>query len=102
MELYCLLRNPTVCRTPLSAPVAASVIARFRSNSHWLIVDVVSDSRIMKEVWARAAVAGFRYGRLFDVRLAFTLRHHGVTEFATRNTKDFQGLGFDRVWDPTG
>lgn len=26
--------------------------------------------------------------------------HHGVTEFATRNTADFGGFGFARVWDP--
>jgi len=24
----------------------------------------------------------------------------GVTEFATVNTKDFEGLGFRRVWNP--
>jgi len=24
----------------------------------------------------------------------------GVTEFATLNVKDFQGLGFQRVWNP--
>jgi hypothetical protein len=25
---------------------------------------------------------------------------HGVTRFATANMKDFQGLGFDQVWNP--
>lgn len=40
------------------------------------------------------------YRVLFDARLALTLRHHGVTELATCNTKDFQGYGFTRVWDP--
>jgi predicted nucleic acid-binding protein len=33
-------------------------------------------------------------------RLALTLRHHGVTEFATANPRDFQGFGFTRVWNP--
>lgn len=28
------------------------------------------------------------------------LRHHGVTELATANTKDFADFGFDRVWNP--
>ena len=37
---------------------------------------------------------------MFDARLGFTLRHHGVREFATRNIKDFDGIGFGRVWDP--
>ncbi len=36
----------------------------------------------------------------FDIRLALTLHHHGVTEFATGNTGDFENLGFSRVWDP--
>jgi predicted nucleic acid-binding protein len=35
-----------------------------------------------------------------DARLALTLRHHGVTEFATSNVKDFEGFGFNRVWNP--
>ncbi|MFM8358316.1 MAG: hypothetical protein ACKOET_07130 [Verrucomicrobiota bacterium] len=28
------------------------------------------------------------------------LRHDGVTEFATANVKDFEGFGFERVWNP--
>lgn len=36
--------------------------------------------------------------RLYDVRLALTLRHQGVTEFATKNVKDFQGFGLKRVF----
>jgi uncharacterized protein len=100
MELYCLLRNPAVCRSPLSASDAVQVIQGFRSNPHWRIVDVVLGSDIMKQVWPVAAETGFAYRRIFDVRLAMTLRHNGVTELATRNKKDFDGLGFLRVWDP--
>jgi hypothetical protein len=37
---------------------------------------------------------------VFDTRLALTLRHYGVTEFATRNESHFGGFGFDRVWNP--
>ena len=37
---------------------------------------------------------------VFDARLALTLRHHGVTEFATRNEIHFTGFGFARVWNP--
>jgi len=36
----------------------------------------------------------------FDTRLALTLQHHGVTEFATRNDAHFTGFGFTRVWNP--
>lgn len=100
MELYVLLRNPAVCRKPLSASAAASVIKTFRSNPRWRIVDVVLDKSIPEMVWREAGKDGFAYRRIFDVRLAATLLHHGVVEFATRNTKDFTGLGFAKVWDP--
>lgn len=100
MELYCLLRNPVVCKRPLSSHDAVSVIQGLRSNPKWSIVDIVIGSNIMKQVWEHAASRSFAYRRVFDVRLALTLQHNGVTEFATRNKKDFVSLGFERIWDP--
>ena len=100
MELYCLLRNPAICRRPLSGPDAVEVIQGLRTNPHWRVVDVVLGSTVMDRVWERASESDFAYRRFFDVRLAATLQHHGVTQFATRNSRDFGGLGFDRVWDP--
>src|ERR1019366_6805389 len=35
-----------------------------------------------------------------DAQLALTLRHHGLTEFATRNETHFTGFGFTRLWNP--
>jgi len=43
---------------------------------------------------------GCAYRRIFDMRLAATLRQHHVTQFATRNARDFERFGFARVWDP--
>lgn len=40
------------------------------------------------------------FRRIIDARLGLTLLHHGVTEFATTNPKDFTGLSFQRVWNP--
>ena len=100
MELYCLLRNPAVCERPLSGVEAIAVVQALRGNPRWRIVDVAEDSSIMAQVWSVAGGRAFAYRRIFDVRLAATLRHHGVTEFATRNRKDFGRLGFERVWDP--
>jgi len=97
LELYTLLRNPKVCARPLNAAKAASVIQAFRHHPAWRIVDY--ESHIVEDLWEKAADLPARL-RIYDVRLALTLRHHGVTEFATRNLKDFRGLGFDRVWDP--
>ena len=100
MELYCLLRNPAVCRRPLSGREAVAVIQGFRSNPRWPIVDVLMGGDIMKRVWGHASGSTFPYGRISDARLALTLQHHGVTAFATRNLKDFTSLGFERLWDP--
>jgi hypothetical protein len=38
--------------------------------------------------------------RIYDIRLALTLRHYSVTDFATANGKHFQGFGFSKVWNP--
>lgn len=55
---------------------------------------------VMDQIWDIANNAKFARRRIFDVRLALTLQHHGVTHFATANVKDFQDLGFDKVWNP--
>jgi hypothetical protein len=49
-----------------------------------------------------AAAPQFARRRIYDTRLALTLRHHGVSDFATANVKDFEGFGFSRVWNPLG
>jgi toxin-antitoxin system PIN domain toxin len=101
VELYGLLRNPTVSKRPLNSADAVQVIQRFRSHPCWMILDYPgSQSDVMKRLWALASKADFPYRKVYDARLALTLRHHGVTEFATRNMKDFQGFGFKRLWDP--
>lgn len=42
--------------------------------------------------------AAFR--KLYDARSVLTMTAQGVTEFATANVKDFEGLGFRKVWNP--
>jgi toxin-antitoxin system PIN domain toxin len=101
MELYCLLRNPSVSKRPLSASEATRVIQRFRENPSWRIVDVPSDHRAcMERVWKAASGNAFAFRRIFDIRLAETLLHHGVEAFATRNLRDFADCGFKRLFDP--
>lgn len=97
-EVYCLLRNPAVVNRPLSAEVAAQAIMKLRHHRHWRMIDYVPD--IAGKVWAEAAKPGFAFRKIYDARIALTLRHHGVTSLATRNIKDFEGFGFQRVWDP--
>jgi toxin-antitoxin system PIN domain toxin len=98
VELYGLLRNPAVVKRPLDAPAAVAVIQRLRSHPQWELVDYPGG--LMNAVWPASAQAGMARRRIYDTRLALTLRQHGVTEFATTNVKDFDGFGFDRVWNP--
>lgn len=101
LELYGLLRNPAVSRTPCSAAEAAALVTRFRSHPRWQVLDYPGpQAGLMQELWRRVADETFPYRRLYDLRLALTLRHGGVRAFATRKVKDFQDLGFETVWDP--
>jgi uncharacterized protein len=97
-EIYALLRNPAVCRKPLKAGEAVSAVQSLRHHPFWRLVEYTP--RIADELWFVAARSDFACGRIYDARLALTLRYHGVTELATRNVKDFQGFGFKKVWDP--
>lgn len=100
MELYCLLRNPAVSSSPLTSKAAVGVIRNLRSNPHWRIVDLVPGVGLMERVWTAADESAVAHRRIFDARLAVILRHHGVRQFASRNEKDFEGFGFQRVWNP--
>lgn len=100
MELYCLLRNPSVSRSPLNAFDAVNMIQSFRRNPVWRIVDVPPGRAAMDRVWRAVEVRGFAFRKIFDIRMAETLLHHGVDTFATRNTRDFDGCGFVCVFDP--
>lgn len=97
VELYLELRNEKIFARPLGPAQAVSVCQAYRNNASWKLVD---SAPIMDEVWRRAAGRGFAIRRVIDARLALTLRHHGALEFATTNVRDFQGFGFDRVWNP--
>jgi len=101
VEFYRLLRNPAVSARPLSAPAAAQVIQRYRGHPYWRILGFPRNSkRLHDNLWTAMAKPGIAYRRIFDVRLALSLLAFGVTEFATTNLQDFEGLGFERVWNP--
>ncbi len=97
VELYLKLRNARVFPRPLSAADAAARCGQFRNNANWTLVE---SAPVMDAVWHLAARKNFAARRIIDARLALTLRHHGVTEFATSNVKDFEGFDFARVWNP--
>ncbi|TLD71839.1 hypothetical protein FEM03_06170 [Phragmitibacter flavus] len=60
----------------------------------------IENANVMDQVWKLAGARDFARRRVFDARLALTLRQSGVTHFATSNVKDFQGWGFQKVWNP--
>lgn len=97
VELYLKLRNKKIFPKPLSAAQAVAVCQVYRNNRAWMLVE---HAPVMDEVWRLALARAFAFRRIIDVRLALTLRHHGVSEFATTNVKDFKDVGFDRVWNP--
>ena len=100
-ELYGLLRNPLVSNPPLAAGEAVGIIGHFRRHPTWGLVDYPGPhARIMDELWRCAATPDYPRRAIYDARLALTLRHHGVRQFATRNVADFVDFGFDRVWNP--
>lgn len=96
-ELYVHLRNPAVMAIPLTPREARNLVL-----SYFRIPNVmrIENAPIMDAVWNIAGSGHFPRRKIFDARLALTLRHGGVTDFATANVKDFQGMGFARVWNP--
>lgn len=101
LELYVLLRNPTVLARPLPAAGAVDVCEAFRRHPYWQVVGFPPESRAFHDAfWPRLRERDFSRRRAYDWRTALSLLRNGVTEFATVNEKDFRGFGFNRVWNP--
>ena len=98
VELYMQLRNAAIFAKPYSSRESADYCAALKQNPAWRCVDYDSAVSSALWQWASNTKAGMR--RVIDARLALTLRHHGVTHFATANTKDFQEFNFEKVWNP--
>ena len=99
VELYMQLRNPAIFKKDAyTSSQASDYCAQLRGNLIWRHVDYdpLISSKLWK--WAAETTSGFR--EIIDARLALTLRHHGVTRFATANVKHFQNFGFTEVWNP--
>lgn len=100
-ELYGLLRNPAVLTKPLPANEAVEVIQIYRNHPRWRLLGFPLESRhLHDQLWKKYAEKSFAFRRLYDARSALTMVAQGVTEFATVNVRDYEGLGFERVWNP--
>jgi uncharacterized protein len=100
-EFYSLLRNPAVLKHPLASGDAVEVVQTYRHHPRWRLLGFPVESRLLHDaLWQKARRADFAFRRLYDARAALTMTTQGVTEFATVNVKDYEGLGFRRVWNP--
>lgn len=97
VEVFLKLCNGKIFREPMSAREAGWYCQRLRENRNWRIVE---SAPVMADVWKWSEKADFAFRRIIDIRLGLTLLHHGVSDFATTNEKDFRSLGFARVWNP--
>jgi hypothetical protein len=87
--------------TTPDAAHAVAIVGTFRQHPTWRLIDYPGDTAsMMDEVWRRAGQPNVGRRVVFNARLALTLCHHGVTEFAMRNEGHFAGFGFTRVWNP--
>jgi toxin-antitoxin system PIN domain toxin len=101
LELYLLLRNPVVMGSALAAGRAAATCEAFRQHPRWQLLGLPDGSRAFHDaLWPRLRKESFARRRAIDCRMGLALRLQGVTSFATVNRKDFQDLGFARVWNP--
>ena len=98
VELCMQLRNGAIFVKPYTAREATEYCRAMKSNPRWRCVDYDPKVSSVLWKWAGEVKAGFR--QIVDARLAITLRHHGVTRFATANVKDFRSFGFEKVWNP--
>lgn len=98
VEVWMQLRNPAIFKKPKSAREAAAFCESLRANPDWEFGDYEPD--VAKPLWAWAAKTSTGFRQIIDARLAFTLRHHGVTHWATANVDHFSGFGFEKVWSP--
>jgi uncharacterized protein len=98
VEIYMQLRNPAVFKKPKTASEASAFCNALRVNPVWEFGDYEPDVSTPLWKWAAKTSTGFRH--IIDARLAFSLRHHGVTHFATANVGHFEEFGFVKVWNP--
>jgi uncharacterized protein len=98
VEIYMQLRNPSVFKKTKTAREATAFCDALRTNPTWEYADY--EPEVAKPLWNWAAKTKTGFRHIIDARLALTLRHHGVTHFATANEKHFAGFGFERVWQP--
>lgn len=97
-ELFVLLQNSKIFKNPLTHTQAGKICGELRFNPNWQILEYSNGT--MDEVWERVQHGQIKKWQIYDIRLGLMLRKAGVTEFATRNTRDFKSIGFEKLINP--
>jgi predicted nucleic acid-binding protein len=98
VELFILLQNKNVFKSPYDTKSASHICLELRSNPNWKVLEYSIGT--MEPTWkATQKLSGQAY-KIFDYRLGYTLLRAGVTNFATRNVKDFKEIGFKNLHNP--
>jgi toxin-antitoxin system PIN domain toxin len=97
VEVFLKLCNAKIFRNPMTTDEAGRYCQALRHNRNWRLIE---SAPVMADIWPWTQRKNFAFRRIIDIRLALTLHHAGVTDFATVNTKDFQGVGFRKIWNP--
>jgi predicted nucleic acid-binding protein len=97
-EFYRAVRNSRIFRHPLGSREAALRIRFLQSECG--VARCCYDLDQWDAVFSRLADPGTPAARTHDIVLGVTLKSHGVNRFYTRNTKDFQEIGFRELINP--
>lgn len=97
-EYYKALRHPRILSRPLGAAEAAEQIRFLRERSGFMVC--CYELALWGRVFDSFSKPDFPYQRTHDEILAQTLLHNGVKIFYTRNCKDFESVGFERLLNP--
>jgi len=97
-ELFAALTNASLLPNPLSTEQAWDVCRIYMD--HPLIQKIAYEPAILKVIESLLRDHPKRGNRLFDLKLAATLRYHGVKRLYTCNLKHFDGYDFLEVENP--
>ena len=97
-EYYRALRNPVILEHPLSARQAANQVRFLREEAGCLHCAYSSD--LWDSVSPHLSKESLRGIGVFDAILAVTLQANGITQFYTRNVREFKRFGIFEVINP--
>lgn len=97
-EFYRAIRNSRILKHPLNAYEASRHLQFLRNESG--VSRCCYDLDCWDKVFQKLAAHETPAARTHDIVLGITLKNNGVRRFFTRNTKDFEAIGFHELINP--